>query len=81
MNTEIITELDKILPVVVRVHGENHPELARVGELYEQLKAEPDAQTVEELRQLTGNFAVPADACPTYEKTYRDLETLVQELA
>lgn len=38
MNTEIIKELDKILPVVVRVHGENHPELEKVAELYAQLK-------------------------------------------
>lgn len=28
MNTELIKELDKILPVVEQVHGEHHPELS-----------------------------------------------------
>lgn len=81
MNTEILKELNKILPVVVRVHGEHHPELREVGELYEQLKANPTAEVCEKLRQVTNHFEIPADACPTYEKTYRYLETLVQEIA
>lgn len=41
MNQEILKELDKILPVVVRVHGEHHPELSQVTDLYAQLKAAP----------------------------------------
>ena len=34
MKNEIICELDKILPVVERVHGEHHPELHEVAALY-----------------------------------------------
>lgn len=80
MNQEIVKELDKILPVVVRVHAEHHPELWEVGELYARLKTAPDEDTVRRLQAVTDHFTVPADACPTYEKTYRDLAELVREL-
>lgn len=41
MNKEIIQTLDKILPVVERVHGDHHPELHRVAQLYAQLRNAP----------------------------------------
>ena len=80
MNQEIIKELDKILPVVVRVHGEHHPELAQVAALYARLRQNPDAQTAQELRAVTNHFTAPADACPTFQKTYADLAALTEEL-
>ena len=80
MNQEIIRELDKILPVVVRVHGEHHPELRQVAELYARLKQNPDARTVQELRTVTNHFTAPADACPTFQKTYADLAALTGEI-
>ena len=76
MNTELIKELDKILPVVERVHGDNHPELHEVAKLYGELKQ--GAHVAAQLRQVTENFTVPADACPTFAKTYRDLEELLK---
>jgi len=81
MNQEIVKELDKILPVVVRVHGDHHPELREVGALYNQLKAAPNAEVIAQLKAVTQNFAVPEDACPTYAKAYRDLKALTRELA
>lgn len=81
MNAEIIRELDKILPVVERVHGDHHPELHDVARLYTALKQEPAAEVFAELRRVTGNYTVPADACPTFEKTYRDLAFLDGEQA
>lgn len=80
MNQEIIKELDKILPVVVRVHGEHHPELRQVAALYTQMKEAPSAAVAAQLREVTGGFAVPADACPTFRKTYADLEALAGEV-
>lgn len=80
MNTEIIKELDKILPVVVRVHGEHHPELRKVQELYTALKAAPTEETAAFLRTVTDHFTVPADACPTFRKTYEDLSALTEDL-
>ena len=76
MNTEIIKELDKILPVVVRVHGEHHAELSRVAELYAQLKQGQDVKA--ELEAVTNHFTAPEDACPTFRKTYEDLHALVE---
>lgn len=75
MNTEIMETLNKILPVVERVHSEHHPEL------YNELKKELSVETFEKLREVTGNYAVPEDACPTYEKTYQLLEALDKEFA
>lgn len=79
MNAEIIKELDKILPVVARVHGEHHPELAQVVELYQDIKTCPSKEGFEKLRKVTSDYKIPEDACPTYEKTYYDLEQLDRE--
>ena len=76
MNAEIIKELDKILPVVVRVHGEHHPELSHVAELYAQLKQGQDVKA--ELNAVTSHFTAPEDACPTFRKTYADLRALTE---
>ena len=78
MNTELIKELDKILPVVERVHGEHHPELHEVARLYGELKQ--GRNVAARLQEVTGNFTVPADACPTFVKTYADLEALTRGL-
>ena len=80
MNAEIVKELDKILPVVVRVHAEHHPELKQVGELYTALKATPTVGIARQLHTVTNGFTVPADACPTFRKAYQDLAALVQEI-
>lgn len=79
MNAEIIKELDKILPVVVRVHGDHHPELYQVAALYAAIRENKDVWN--QLRDVTNHFTAPADACPTYEKTYRDLAMLDKEWA
>lgn len=78
MNSEIIKELDKILPVVERVHGDHHPELHQVAELYRELKEGKKADTFVKLRSVTDNYTAPEDACPTYIKTYKDLQALDQ---
>lgn len=45
------------------------------------LKKAPGAELFVQLRETSGNYAVPADACPTYEKTYRLLEELENEFS
>ena len=79
MKEETMLTLNKILPVVERVHGEHHPELHQVASLYEELKNAPSEEIFRKLREVTQNYAVPADACPTYAKTYRLLEALDRE--
>lgn len=76
MNEETIQTLNKILPVVERVHGEHHPELHQVAALYNNLLVSPSEEVFAQLRLVTGNYAVPEDACPTYAKTYQLLEEL-----
>jgi len=78
MNEQLVTELNKLLPVVARVHGEHHPELAEVLSLYESFRETGSAETAARLRQITGDFTVPADACPTYRKVYEDLTELTK---
>ena len=77
---EIIAELDKILPVVERVHAENHPELHRVAALYTALKEQASPELIAELKAVTSDFTAPEDACPTYQKAYADLADLFGEL-
>ena len=79
MKEETILTLNKILPVVERVHGEHHPELHQVAALYEEMKNTPSEEIFRKLREVTQNYTVPADACPTYAKTYRLLEELDRE--
>lgn len=76
MNEEILTTLNKILPEVERVHGDHHPELHQVVALYAQLKEVPAKKIFQQLRQVTGDYTVPEDACPTYAKTYQLLAEL-----
>ncbi len=84
---EIIKEsfplLAQYTPVLARVHGENHPELAkvrdifaRINDLVQEAGAEQADLTAEfkELREITDNYAVPADGCETYFAAYGMLE-------
>ena len=56
MLKEIVKELDKILPVVVRVHGDHHPELLEVAALCEELKASANAEIIRKLRTATNGL-------------------------
>lgn len=75
----------QLSPVVQRVHGANHPELARVGELTDQIAAAEDSPTRTELfaqlREVTNNYALPADACEGFTAFYQALEGADKELA
>ena len=44
--------------------------------LYAQLKEVPAKEIFQQLRQVTGDYTVPEDACPTYAKTYQLLAEL-----
>lgn len=68
---------------IVKVHGQNHPELAEVRRLFSLLNAKlaqnPAADLTKELKELkevTHNYEVPSDACGAYRETYRLLKEL-----
>ena len=44
--------------------------------LYAQLKEVPTKKIFQQLRQVTGDYTVPENACPTYAKTYQLLAEL-----
>lgn len=77
MNENLATAA-KLAPVLERVHGKNHPELTRVRELTEQLSASSDqaatANLFAQLREVTGEYAVPSDGCEAYVATYEALQ-------
>ena len=75
-NEEIYETLDRILPVVNRAHGKNHPELHKVLALYNKIRKKPLAKYFLKIEKLTNNYSVPEDACATFEKAYNLLSIL-----
>ena len=73
--------LEKMTPIVARVHGDGHPELTDVRDIFQninekvQTSEEADLkQDFEQLRTVTNNYEVPADGCEAYTTTYELLE-------
>lgn len=72
-------DLELYTKAISKVHGESHPEVKEVRELYRQIveKLQDDdadvAPEFEQLRAITNNFEIPGDACETYEATYKML--------
>lgn len=77
--TDHLAQAAELAPLIERVHGPNHPELTRVREitlaLQQPASATRTAELFEELRTLTGNYALPADACEAFQATYQALES------
>lgn len=71
-------QLSLYMVAIMRAHGAHHPEVFEVKKHYEQLAAtlsENDSADLrpifEELRQITKNYEVPADVCPTFAAVYQ----------
>ncbi len=78
-------KLELYVPVVERVHGENHPEFYGVRKLYDEIvekikdlgidKPELDRE-FKDLKEITNNYRVPGDVCESYQAVYNMLEEL-----
>ena len=74
--TDHLSTALKFAPIIERVHGSHHPELTRVRELTERIPHADATETAEifgELRAVTNDFAIPADACEAFTATYESL--------
>lgn len=73
--------LEKYTPIVARVHGQGHPELAEVRNIFADINNKMNesenadlTSDFESLRTVTSNYEVPADGCEAYTATYEMLE-------
>ena len=75
------------MPIVVRVHGKNHPEFHDVHQLFnaileKTLTADTKKPDLNEefikLRAVANNYTVPDDVCESYEAVYQMLAKVDQ---
>ncbi|MDZ7836329.1 MAG: iron-sulfur cluster repair di-iron protein, ric [Alkalibacterium sp.] len=67
---------------LTRAHGKKHPEVLAVHELFQTIQKKVKASDSDrpeldndfrKLREVTDHYALPSDACETYEAVYRML--------
>lgn len=75
-------KLQLFVPIVARVHGENHPEFHDVHRLFDEISAKiknaapgkPDLDSeLKQLREITNNYTVPDGVCESCEAVYNML--------
>ncbi|MDW7668753.1 MAG: iron-sulfur cluster repair di-iron protein, ric [Bacillota bacterium] len=76
-------KLEQFIPIVARVHGDNHTEIHEVREVFNIILKKTDESEAEKpnldeefkkLREITANYKVPGDVCESYEAVYNMLE-------
>ena len=85
MKRTLFETLELYIPVVIRVHGQENPEIKEVGVLFEQLKEQISqeaevSQTFEQIRKVTNNYTVPGGVCESYAAVYHMLAEGEEEL-
>jgi iron-sulfur cluster repair protein YtfE (RIC family) len=77
--------LEYYVPIVARVHGDDHPELHEVSQIFDAIRekikaagaAKPELDDeFAQLRAVTNYYAVPGNACDTYRAAYEMLAEL-----
>ncbi len=72
-------QLDLFTKAITKAHGTKHPEVFDVRRVYQKMqqKMQRDDWQLDdewdELRKITKNYAIPADVCQTFAKTYQML--------
>ncbi|MGI6499190.1 MAG: iron-sulfur cluster repair di-iron protein, ric [Oscillospiraceae bacterium] len=77
--------LKQYVPIVARVHGQNHPEFHEVHKLFDAINQKvkeagskrPELnEEFARLREVTNDYTVPDDVCESYEAVYNMLAEL-----
>jgi len=77
--------LTQYVPIVARVHGNNHPEFHEVDKLFDLIREKtkgkrsvlPElSEEFAALRKITSNYSIPQDVCESYEAVYTMLAEL-----
>ena len=77
-----LKKLELFVPVVARVHGGTHPEFHDVRKIFDEISAKikeagsekPELDNeFKQMREITGNYTVPADVCESYEAVFHML--------
>ncbi|MGI6175177.1 MAG: iron-sulfur cluster repair di-iron protein, ric [Christensenellales bacterium] len=77
--------LKQYVPIVARVHGQNHPEFHEVHQLFDAINQKikaagskrPDlTEEFARLRDVTDSYTIPSDVCESYEAVYTMLSEL-----
>lgn len=82
MMNQHLDKLVKFVPVVARVHGEEHPEFHQVKAVFDKMNSKLAGSDLnltddfKQLREITSNYEVPNDVCETYEAVYVMLSQL-----
>lgn len=75
-------KLELFVPVVDRVHGDNHPEFHHVRRLFDTILSKINESGSEKpyldeefskLREITDHYTIPAGVCESYEAVYNML--------
>ena len=76
--------LEKYTSVLVKVHGNTHPELTLVRDIFVKINSKVQENGIDdvdlsiefnELRSVTNHYSFPSDGCETYAATYQMLES------
>jgi regulator of cell morphogenesis and NO signaling len=84
MTNRHIEKAAQLAPIIERVHGAHHPELAQVREITDKLQRSDNTTTTmslfQKLRTVTADYTIPHDVCEAFEATYRALERADKQL-
>lgn len=83
LESHLIKEEEVLFPIIKQYELEPTPEkLTKALKTIEELESEHTGagDVLKELRKITEQYKAPADACPTYHKTYERLEELESDM-
>jgi regulator of cell morphogenesis and NO signaling len=83
LEQHLIKEEALLFPLIKEYDTQPSAELLKqIQETIEETEEEHDAagDIIKELREITKEYTMPADGCGTYERAYKELETLESDL-